>query len=350
MSDYRFRRLERRRVGGTRDRMTLEVQLPRTPSGKVYRHCPNAACSPRLFLLGETSAEYAPDSAEVARQRHAPGTPGTTCPYCGGLDDDDVFHWEQDFEYAKQAIFDDLTQDAGDMLRAIAARMNSRAHGNGMFSLRATVKTPPRRRPRAVREDLLRELACDACGREYGVYATALFCPDCAAPAVGAHFAREVELIRDQTELAEQVRANGKRELAYRLLGNAHEDVVTAFEATQKMLYRHLVQHRLPDRVPELLKPGATGNAFQNVERGRRLFAELGIDPYGEMPPEEIEALRLNIEKRHVIGHNLSLADDRYASLSGDGEHGQTVALLHEDIDVFAALAAKVVDRLQEAL
>jgi hypothetical protein len=330
--------------------MTLEVQIPRTPSGKVYRHCPNAECAPRLFLLGETSAEYAPDGDTVARQRHAPGTPGTTCPYCGGLDDDDAFHWEQDLEYAKQAICDDLAQDAGDMLRAIAARMNSHAHGNGMFSLRATVKTPARRRPRAVREDLLRELACGVCGREYGVYATALFCPDCAAPTVGAHFAREVELIRDETELAEQARANGKRELAYRLLGNAHEDVVTAFEATQKMLYRHLVRHRLPDRVLELLKPGAIGSAFQNIGHGRRLFAELGVDPYDEMPPEEIEALRLNIEKRHVIGHNLSLADDRYASLSSGGERGQTITLLHEDIDVFAALAANVADRLQEAL
>ena len=61
-------------------------------------------------------------------------------------------------------------------------------------------------------------------------------------------------------------------ELSYRLLGNAHEDVLTAFEATLKAVYLHGVQRRgveLKDIKP--LK-----NDFQNIEFGQKRFAEFG--------------------------------------------------------------------------
>ena len=58
------------------------------------------------------------------------------------------------------------------------------------------------------------------------------FCPDCGAPNIHLHFAREVVLVREQVELAVSL-ASDQRELAYRLMGNAHEDVLTAFEATR---------------------------------------------------------------------------------------------------------------------
>ena len=32
---------------------------------------------------------------------------------------------------------------------------------------------------------------CDHCGRDYGVFAIGLFCPDCGAPNLRLHFARE---------------------------------------------------------------------------------------------------------------------------------------------------------------
>lgn len=65
------------------------------------------------------------------------------------------------------------------------------------------------------------------------MFAIALFCPDCGAPNLALHFARETELVGQQVDLAE---SQDRQELAYRLLGNAHEDVLTAFEATQGRL------------------------------------------------------------------------------------------------------------------
>ena len=53
MSNFRFKRLEKYKVGGIRNNMELNIPLPKTPSGKVYRWCPEELCIPRLFLLGE---------------------------------------------------------------------------------------------------------------------------------------------------------------------------------------------------------------------------------------------------------------------------------------------------------
>ena len=55
----------------------------------------------------------------------------------------------------------------------------------------------------------------------------------------------------------------------------------------------------------------AIGNVFQNIDRGRKQFAFLSIDPYAGLSDEEIAVLRLNIEKRHVVGHNLGIADEK---------------------------------------
>ena len=95
MPDFRFKRLEKYKVGGTKDRMELNIPLPKSPSGKVYRWCPNEDCTPRLFLLGDAQR---PENLDVSQLRRIPGTRGTTCPYCGIDADDDEFSYVGDIE------------------------------------------------------------------------------------------------------------------------------------------------------------------------------------------------------------------------------------------------------------
>jgi hypothetical protein len=56
--------------------------------------------------------------------------------------------------------------------------------------------------------------------------------------------------------------------------------------------------------------------------------------------------LKVNIQKRHIIGHNLGIMDERFADQSRDARVGETVHLVGEDIRQFAALAQRVVDNL----
>ena len=88
MSNFRFRRLERRRTGGTRDQMQLSYPLPRSPSGKAYQYSPNPDAAPRLFLIGDAPEPrtVAEEHRLVIRREPAPGQP--VCPYSGHLADD----------------------------------------------------------------------------------------------------------------------------------------------------------------------------------------------------------------------------------------------------------------------
>ncbi|QNE31669.1 hypothetical protein F1C10_06785 [Sphingomonas sp. NBWT7] len=340
----RFKNLERYRTGGTGSRMELSIPAPTTPDGRVYRFSPNEDAHPRHFVLGEADRPETIDDAARSRMKLKPGSPQTVCPYSGVVADDDEFMHPEDREAAiemvRHAAIADVEQHLGEMFAGLARGQSRNS------PLRIEVKTDRRVRPRPrfYRSDLLRELVCDHCGRDYGVYAIGLFCPDCGAPNLRLHFAREIDLVEAQVTLADGLDAEHE-ELAYRLLGNAHEDVLTAFEATMKTVY-------LFGRVNAYSAEAAprVGNDFQNVERGQRRFAELAFDPYAALDDAELAAMKLNIQKRHVIGHNLGVVDAKFAEQSGDAGIGETVHLVGEDIQGFARTAQKVVDALDDWL
>jgi hypothetical protein len=325
--DLRFQRLERHRVGGTRNRIEVSYPAPWSPSGKVYQYSPNPDAAPRLFLLGDAP----PDRAISPEQRHRilrdPGAGQTVCPYSGLMAADEEFVHFDDIEAIKRQIGWAVDVDVGDYLADWTKEFNRRQPRNSFISMKMGYK--PRGRPRpplAIREDLLRNLACDVCQRVYAVYAIGLFCPDCGAANLALHFQREVELVSEQVALADS-QAPERPELAYRLMGNAHEDVLTAFETALKTVYRHLARRVFPGEAAVLCNKKEIGTAFQNVDRAREKLARFGCDPFVSLDQDALETLRINIQKRHVVGHNLGLADDRYIELTQQEQPGETVDL-----------------------
>lgn len=350
MKELRFQRLERHRVGSTRDRMELSYPAPRSPSGKVYQYSPNPDAAPRLFLLGDAPAERVTSPDQRHRILREPGPGQTVCPYSGMMAADDEFVHFDDVEAIKKQILWAAEADAQDYVAEWAKGFNSKQPRNSFISMK--MEYTPRRKPRpplAIREDLLRNLACDVCQRAYAVYAIGLFCPDCGAANLALHFRREVELVSEQVALAE--RQSGEcPELAYRLMGNAHEDVLTAFETALKTVYRHLVRKAVPEEATGLCSKKEIGAAFQNIDRAREKFGRFGLDPFGSLDPNALETLRVNIQKRHVIGHNLGLADDHYVELTQQEQPGETVALIGGEVQRFAELCLAVVCGLEEHL
>lgn len=345
MTDFRFRRLEKYKIGGTPDKMQLSVPLPRTPSGKTYRWCPNEMCTPRLFLLGNERQLQTPDTSKV---RRPPNTPGITCPYCGIDANDSEFVYEADVKSIHDQIKWSASRDMCDHIEKMAKNFNRSQPRGGLFSVKMEFRPSRIPEPRALREDLIRNLACNICGREYGTYAIALFCPDCGAKNLGVHFEREVELILQQIDLAEQVASDGNGELSYRILGNAHEDVVTALETYQKVVYKYLVKKTLPrEDAGRTITKKAIGNSFQNIEKARRLYKILSIDPFGVLSSEELELICFNIQKRHVIGHNLSMADDAYAITDSREKPDTTVGIIADEVSEFAKTGKKVILELE---
>lgn len=336
-----FKNLDKYRTGGTGSRLQLSIPVPRTASGRVYRYSPNEQAHPRHFLLGDVNRPEVVTDKMTARMKQEPGQPKTVCPYSGLIADDDQFIHPDDRAAAIETVRHAAVSDVRAQVSKMLERLGGSAGGMTKVTSRSSPQSPA---PRFYRDDLLRELICDVCGRDYGVFAIALFCPDCGAPNVRLHFQREVALVDAQVELADDLDAD-LRELAYRLLGNAHEDVLTGLEATLKTIYLFGKRQAAPaDPAPKV------GNDFQNIERGQRRFSELGIDPYAVLDDDEQTLFGLNIQKRHVIGHNLGVVDAKFAQQSTDARLGETVHLVAEDIRDFSALAMRVVSALDDWL
>lgn len=334
-------RLNRCRTGGTNSNMKLSYPAPRTPNGRVYRFSPNEHAHPRHFVLGDVVADIDVTDALRSRMKHDPRTKQTVCPYSGTVAEDQAFVHPDDVQAAVEMVKHDAVQDVQNALsEMLKDAFKGGSFNNSFIKFTASAKqSTPKPRPRFARQDLMRELVCDHCGRDYSVFAIGLFCPDCGAPNLRLHFVRETELVGDQVALAEEI-AEDKEELAYRLLGNAHEDVLTAFEATLKTVYLHGKSSAGSNPLPKV------GNDFQNVDKALKRFEELGLNPFTGLIDEEMDALRLNIQKRHVIGHNLGVVDDKFATHENDAKVGETVNLVGEDIKQFAAISQKVIDNL----
>jgi len=337
----KFNNLNRYRVGGTDSNMQLAIKPPATPSGRIYRMSPNEDAHPQHFVMGNPSPDFEITAEARKRMKLEPRSKQTVCPYSGVVAPDESFTHPDDRQAAldmvKQAAVEDMRAAVSDMLRGVASRSKS-----------ITYRPAPRRaKPRLTfhRADLLRDLVCDHCSRDYGVYAIGLFCPDCGAPNLRLHFEREHALVNAQVELAE-AQDEGLEELSYRLLGNAHEDVLTAFEATLKTVYLFGIANR-PEGAPAV-KPVA--NDFQNLERAEKRFKDLDFNPFDGLGEDDLATLRLNIQKRHIIGHNLGVVDAKFAEHANEARIGETVHLVGDDIKRFAAICQAVIDRLDEWL
>lgn len=342
----RFKRLED--LGGRRgegDVWHIPFSLPTGASGMSFRTCPFEDCAPRLFQLGELADDAPRIKRRRPKARRIPGTAGMTCPYCGLDGADDDFIDERDIDAMMQELEWAVTEDAADHI--FGGIRPFRTPSGGLVSIELKAERNPRQRPgRFVhREDLLRDVHCNVCARRYGVYAIGLHCPDCGSANLGCHFEREVVLVTRQVDLAADAREARDPELAFRLLGNAHEDVVTALETYLKTTYRHMVKQNPTEGSERPL-----GNTFQNIEKTQRRFAPLGMDPFSVLAADDLDTLRVNIEKRHVVGHNLGVADEKYAEVVQDERIGETVELLSEQVLGFVDLTKRVVRQLDSNL
>ncbi|MGQ0619373.1 MAG: hypothetical protein ACT4QA_05565 [Panacagrimonas sp.] len=336
-----WKNLQRYRTGGAGSKMQLSVPVPKTPDGRVYRYSPNESAHPRHFVLGDASAEIVVTEAARKRMKLEPRSGKTVCPYSGVVDEDENFLHPDDVKAAVATVKHAVLDDARAAFTQMFSGLNRGQSGKSFITFKVNTSGASTPKPRFKRRDLLRELVCDHCGRDYGVFAIGLFCPDCGAPNLRLHFARESALVKAQVELAE-AQGEDVAELAYRLLGNAHEDVLTAFEATLKVVYLFGMAQRPVGSSP----PKAVKNDFQNVERARERFSDLAFDPFDGLDDAELAVLGLNIQKRHIIGHNLGVVDSTFAKHASDARVGETVHLVGEDIRQFAAISQRVIDRL----
>lgn len=310
-------------------RVLLSISLPTSPDGTAGRKCPSCR---RFFKV----------------DREVFGHPEITCPYCGATNSSNQF----------------LTLDQRRRLRAAASRFGlaemhrllsnalgslPRSSSRGLIEISirpGRLELPPLLT--YLEQETIRTSVCTRCARNASVYGIAMFCPNCGkreSIAVFEQAVRSAVAVLDATkslplEKRRVLEAEGGLD---QLAENVLEDVVTAFEGCCRTRYE------------EVAGPGALAsiqsshgrNVFQRFEEAVTIMEGALGRPLGAgLSPAESAELKVAFATRHVLTHNMGIADARYAASGGVTPTGQRVQVT----ETMARRSMELVGRIIRAM
>jgi hypothetical protein len=138
-----MKHLNRYRTGGTDSNMRLNVPVPKTPAGRVYRYSPNPHAHPRHFVLGNTVPDFIISDEARARMKLQPRSKETVCPYSGTIAADQEFTHPDDVEAAKELVKDAAIRDVQDAMRKAFSGFDNRSSGNGFLTIKTEYRPAP---------------------------------------------------------------------------------------------------------------------------------------------------------------------------------------------------------------
>jgi hypothetical protein len=165
-------------------------------------------------------------------------TPGTGikgpapchCPYCGHSGGQNTFWTQEQLEYAKSVAFRQISDAMFKDLKALEFNQPAPRGGFGI-GLSLKVSRTSSHPIRYYREKQLEtEVVCDGCTLRYAIYGVFGWCPDCGAHNSLQILGKNLELAGKELALAESV----DKELADHLIGDALENVVSAFDGFRR--------------------------------------------------------------------------------------------------------------------
>jgi hypothetical protein len=253
------------------------------------------------------------------------------CPYCGHAADRQHFFTPEQVEYANSLVLRELIGIFQQQLKQLEMRPDPHA----FLSIGITVQTSALPDIATYEENRLKQrVTCPHCHANYAVYGISFVCPRCGGDTLLWHLDSAAHEIRALLELPDEILSRLDARSQEKLLANALEDVVSFWEGYLKALYRYAVRRRYdPERATELERH--IGTTFQRLSGATERFAkDLDIDLLVHLTPEDVEVLTLVFNKRHVLTHNLGLADERFLmQTQTDLQHqvGQEIEITREE-------------------
>ncbi|MEA2919061.1 MAG: hypothetical protein QOJ15_11142 [Bradyrhizobium sp.] len=274
---------------------TVTVKLSTDEHGYVGKECPEPEC------LGYFKV-----------------TPGTGlkgsdlpchCPYCGYTGSHKRFYTPEQIAYAKSVV----VRQFSDKLVATLKKMEFDHKPRGAFGIGMSLKVQPGERPpiQQYRERKLEtEIVCKNCDLHYAVYGVFGFCPDCRQHNSLQILESNLAIVGKMLDMAEQA----DRDLAEKLVENALEDCVSAFDGFGRELCRlHTTRH------PEGRLDRWT---FQNLETVRSNIRDnFGTDIAALVLDDEWKEALIAFQKRHLVSHKMGVVDQSYIEKTGDSRH-----------------------------
>lgn len=278
----------RRRLGDS-----FSIPIKPDEDGFTGRECPNPNCK------GYFKIEFGTGLKGERLPCH--------CPYCGHTAGHDQFFTKEQIEYAKSVAIREIT----DAIHKDLKKMEFHHKPRGAFGIGISLKVEPGR-PMPIRyyreKQLETEVVCASCTLRYSVYGVFAFCPDCGQHNSLQILDKNLEVVGKMLDLA----AIAEKEVAQRIIENALEDCVSAFDGFAREICRVYRENAAnPSRVDRL--------SFQDLERAKStVLGMFGVDLSAYLSPDEWQWAVRAFQKRHLIAHKMGVVDQQYIARSND--------------------------------
>jgi len=311
-----------RRLGNS-----ISIPIPADENAFTGRECPHPDCEGYFKI-------------ELGTGLKAVGLP-CHCPYCGHTAGQDHFWTKEQIEYAKSVA----VRKIADALHKDLKNLEFDHKPKGAFGIGISMKVKPGR-PTPIHyyreKQLETEVVCVNCTLRYSVYGVFAFCPDCGQHNSLQILDKNLEVVGKMLDLA----AEAEKDLAEKLVENALEDCVSAFDGFGRELCRvHANRAQNPARVEKM--------RFQNLEGAKsNVLDAFGIDLSGELEPDEWRAAVVGFQRRHLVAHKTGVVDQDYITKTGDPRAvvGRKIGIAADEVRHLARVISKLALRLSDGL
>ncbi len=291
----------------------ISVPLSQDEEGYIGRECPVETC------LG-----YFKITPGTGLKEPAP----CHCPYCGHSGEHNTFFTPEQIEYAKSVAIRRITDAVHQDLKSLEFEHKPQGVFGIGISMKVTSSAP---HPISYyrEKQLETKVVCDKCTLRFAIYGVFAWCPDCGAHNSLQILSKNLELAKKELSLAASV----ETDLAEHLIGDALENVVSAFEGFGR----------------EICSQKASDIRFQNMTGARRRVQEtFGFDFADELNSNSWIATCRIFQKRHLLAHKMGVIDDEYVQKANDrgAVVGRRIRVTHDEV----FLAVSLVETLGQQL
>lgn len=304
----------------------FNISLPTDEEGYLGRECPNTDCKGYFKIMCGTGLE---------------GVTECNCPYCGYTADQSEFHTHDQIEYAKSIAIRKITNEIINDLKSLEFDIKSTGPLGIGFSMKVKHGMP---HPiHLYREKALEtHIECANCTLKYAVFGVFAYCPDCRQHNSFQILVKNLELAVKMLDLTTTIH----QDLAERLIENALEDCVSAFDGFGREICRiHAMKSTDPDRVEKI--------SFQNLDGAKQNIAGLfGFDLAAELTIDEWTVAIQGFQKRHLLSHKMGIVDAEYLRKSGDNRAsiGHKVMIESDEVREIVQILGKLAQSVYKGL
>lgn len=320
---------------------SLNFKIDADARGYIDKECPDTRC---LFRFKIKAEEGSP----------AQHTEDLTCPMCGHRAPVGSWYTRDQIQQAKELAIKKIQGMLNSAMHDDARQFNKYQPRNAFLKMSMHVSGGSALAnldvPIAAAEAMELEVRCKECQTDFAVIGSAFFCPCCSHSSVDRVFDDALKKISAKKSCLNDIRAAleataGKDQaavLSRSLLESCLLDGVVAFQRFCEVSFR---------RLPGIKEPSF--NVFQRLSEGGDLWrATVGKGYSDWLVEEDLQALSVLFQRRHLLAHSDGIVDGKYVAKTGDSTYvaGQRITVTAVDVETLVKALEKLAAGIRSSL